>query len=93
VCACSDELKITKSKSLKTNNMKATYKVLAKINVELFYAVTIYERSITLQGDITSETIRYFIKHHDAPSWDVRENGWMSTSFEIDGVTVSVTLT
>jgi len=73
--------------------MKATYKVVAKINVELFYAVTIYSSTVQLQGDQSSRVIRYFIENHNSPDWTVRENGWMSTSFEIDGVKISVTLT
>lgn len=73
--------------------MKATYKTLAKINVELFYAVTIYEYSVTLQGEQSSETIRYFAKNHNAPNWEVGENGFIRTSFEIDGITINVTLT
>jgi hypothetical protein len=73
--------------------MNANYITLAKINVELFYAVTIYKRSIKLQGEQSSETIKYLKQVYDISDWSACEYGYMETTFEMDGVTVNVTLT
>jgi hypothetical protein len=73
--------------------MNANYITLAKINVELFYAVTIYTYGVRLQGEQSSETIKYLKKVYDVSDWTVDANGFMIVLFEIDGVKVDVTLT
>ena len=73
--------------------MKANYKVLAKINVELFYAVTIYTYGVRLQGEQSSETVKHIQDKYSISNWTVDANGFMIALFEIDGVKVDVTLT
>ena len=73
--------------------MKATYKTLAKINVELFYAVTIYKYNVKLQGEQSNQTIKYLSQMFNVSDWKVTEYGYMEALFEIDGVKVEVTLT
>jgi hypothetical protein len=78
---------------LKFNKMKANYKVLAKINVELFYAVTIYKWSIRLQGEQSSETIKYLNKVFNVSKWTISESGYMEALIEVDGVKIEIVLT
>jgi hypothetical protein len=73
--------------------MKANYKVLAKINVELFYAVTIYKYNLKLQGEQSSETIKYLKQVLNVSEWIISESAFMEASFEIDGVKIDVVLT
>jgi hypothetical protein len=73
--------------------MKANYKVLAKINVELFYAVTIYKWSIRLQGEQSSETIKYLNKVFNVSKWTISESGYMEALIEVDGVKIEIVLT
>lgn len=73
--------------------MKTKYNALAKIDVELFYAVTIYEYNLCLQGKQSSETIKYLKHAFNISDWEVGADGFMRASFEIDGIKVEVALT
>lgn len=73
--------------------MKKHYEALSGINVELFYAVTIYEYNVKLQGEQSNQTIKYLSQMFNVSNWRVTESGFIEASFEIDGIKIDVTLT
>jgi len=73
--------------------MKTNYKVLAKIDVELFYAITVYRHNVKLQGERSNQTMMYLRQLYDVSDWSISEYGYMEATFEIDGVKVDVVLT
>lgn len=73
--------------------MNANYRVLAKFNVDFFYAVTIYQWSIRLQGEQSTQTIKYLNQIFDVSKWTISESGFMEASIEIDGVRIEIVLT
>lgn len=73
--------------------MKANYKVLAKINVELFYCVSIRNYGISLQGKQSSDTVKHLQEKYKISKWTVNESGFMETVFEINDVKVEIVLT
>lgn len=73
--------------------MNANYKVLAKFNVDFFYAVTIYKWGTRLQGEQSTQTIKYLNQIFNVSKWNISENGYMETLIEVDGVKVEIVLT
>lgn len=73
--------------------MKKNYQALSGINLELFYAVTIYEYNVKLQGEQSNQTTKYLSQMFNVSNWRVTESGYIETSFEIDGIKIDVTLT
>ena len=73
--------------------MKKNYQALSGINLVLFYAVTIYEYNVKLQGEQSNQTNKYLSQMFNVSNWRVTESGYIEASFEIDGVKVEVTLT
>ncbi len=73
--------------------MKKNYQALSGIDLKLFYAVTIYSYGVRLQGDNSGVTVRYLQKNYNVSNWSVMENGYLESSFEIDGIKLDITLT
>jgi hypothetical protein len=73
--------------------MKKNYEALSGINLELFYAVTIYEYDVRLQGQNSDKTIRYFQKNYNVSNWNSTESGYLEASFVIDELKVNLVLT
>lgn len=73
--------------------MKANYKVLAKIDVELFYCVSIRNHEVTLQGKQSSETVKHLQDKYKISNWTVDTSGFMESVIEINNVKVVIVLT
>jgi hypothetical protein len=73
--------------------MKKNYEALSGINLELFYAVTIYKDDVRLQGQNSDKTIQYFQKNYNVSNWNSTESGYLEASFVIDELKVNLVLT
>lgn len=74
--------------------MNANYKVLAKFNIDFFYAVTIYQWSVKLQGEQSTQTIKYLNQIFNVSKWTISDSGYyMEALIEVDGVKVEIVLT
>jgi hypothetical protein len=56
--------------------MKTNVNRLSLINVDLFYAISIWEHEITLQGKLSSELVKYCTSELGA-NLKIDENGWL----------------
>lgn len=73
--------------------MKKGYEALSGIDLELFYAVTIYEYNVDLQGENSGATVRYLQENYNVSNWYMTESGYIEASFEINGIKLDITLT
>lgn len=75
--------------------MKKNYEALSRINLDMFYSVTITPTEINLQGRQSSETIisvrlNYMKSYED---FHINDDGYVVGSFVRDGITFRVCLT
>lgn len=70
---------------MKTIKILKTLEEQTKINPDFYYVVDVNssQRTVRLQGELSTENLRRNLNHYVKNGWDLQPNGFFKTSFEL----------